>query len=217
MRPQSPRSGKNTERKTDAVVTTDTSMAEPAEISDEALIHAIAATSDREAFAELFGRYAGRVKGFLIKAGAAPDLAEEVAQEVMVIVWRKAAMFDGERASAATWIYTIARNRRIDLIRRARRPQPDPEDPAFRPEPEPDPASRVAAVARDQQVRAALADLSPDQLEVIEMSFFTGLSHGEIAQQIETPLGTVKSRLRLAFARLRGALGDEFAVELLDD
>lgn len=186
-------------------------------MSDEALVRAIAGAADRAAFAELFGRYAGRVKGFMIKAGAPPDLAEEVAQEVMVTVWRKAGTFDGERASAATWIYTIARNRRIDLIRRAKRPQPDPDDPTFVPEPEPDPAETMASVDRDTRVRAALEDLSTDQREVIELSFFAGLSHGEIAQEIDAPLGTVKSRLRLAFSKLRGALGEGFSGELRDD
>lgn len=207
----------DTENKADAVVTADSFTRDPGDLTDEALVAAIAGAADKAAFAELFGRYAGRVKGFLIKAGATPDVAEEVAQEVMVSVWRKAATFDGTRASAATWIYTIARNRRIDLLRRAARPQPDPADPAFEPDPEPDPAVQLAQQERDGQVRRALAELTEEQRAVIEMSFFAGLSHGEIAERIDLPLGTVKSRLRLAFGRLRGTLGDGFSGELRDD
>ena len=178
---------------------------------------AIAVHSDRSAFSELFRRYAGRIKGFLMKAGAPADLAEEVAQEVMVLVWRKSGQFDRSRASTATWIYTIARNRRIDLIRKQNRPGPDPQDPAFQNDPEPDAASTMAASERDHIVRDVLADLNTEQREVVELSFYSGLSHGEIAEQLALPLGTVKSRLRLALGRLRNALGEGFSGELQDD
>jgi len=185
--------------------------------SDEDLMAEIATVRDRSAFAELFRRFAGRIKAFLVRGGLSPEHAEEVAQEVMVAVWRKAETFDHERARAATWIYTIARNRRIDLVRRLARPQVDPNDPLFAPDPEPDTADRLAAVERDARVRAALAELSPEQRAVVELAFFGGFSHGEIAERLEAPLGTVKSRLRLSFARLRSALGDAFAMELADD
>lgn len=188
-----------------------------AEQADEALLTAIAVHADRAAFAELFQRFAGRVKGFLIRSGAAPEQAEEVAQEVMVTVWRKAASFDPARAGASTWIYTIARNRRIDFFRKETRPEPDPTDPAFQPEPEADPARKVAASERDAIVRAALDALNEDQREVVRLAFFAGLSHGEIAERLGAPLGTVKSRLRLAFVRLRGELGDAFSMELSDE
>ncbi len=185
--------------------------------SDDALLVRIASEQDRSAFAVLFGRYAGRIKAFLIKSGSPPEIAEDVAQDVMVTVWRKAASFDATKAGAATWIYTIARNRRIDLIRREKRPEPDPEDPIFRPEPEASPETALSATRRDEQVRAALAMLSGEQFEVVQLAFFAGLSHGEIAARLETPLGTVKSRLRLAFARLRSELGAGFAEELVGD
>lgn len=186
-------------------------------LTDDALVLRIATEADRAAFAELFRRFAGRIKSFLMKGGATPDLAEEIAQDVMVAVWRKAASFDGARATAATWIYTIARNRRIDLLRRERRPEPDPEDPLFRPEPPEDPATALAAADRDARVRQALATLSDEQREVVRLAFFSGLSHGEIADQLAAPLGTVKSRLRLSFKRLRDELGDAFAQELTRD
>ncbi len=189
----------------------------PAGQTDEALLAAVAGHADRAAFVELFRRFAGRIKAMLTRSGSAPEMAEEVAQEVMVLVWRKAASFDPEKASVATWIYAIARNRRIDLLRRAARPEPDPQDPLFRPEPEA-PAERVLAAAeRDLRVRQALSGLPPEQIEVVRLAFFAGLSHGEIAERLGAPLGTVKSRLRLSFARLRSSLGGDFSTELVDD
>lgn len=181
--------------------------------SDEALLAGVAAR-DRAAFAELFQRYAGKVKGFLIRSGFPASEADEAAQEVMLAVWRKAESFDPARAAGATWIYAIARNRRIDMLRR-RRPQPDPDDPLFAPDPEPDSYVAAAARDRDRAVRAALATLSREQIEVVRLAFYDGLSHGEIAAILDAPLGTVKSRIRLAMARLKGALGDGFAEELL--
>lgn len=185
--------------------------------SDEALVTAIAQNGDRTAFAALFGRFAGRVKGFLMKGGAAPDLAEELAQEVMITVWHKSASFDASKASVATWIYTIARNRRIDQIRRVQRQEPDPNDPHFHPDPDPGAENQMAEATRDAIVRQAIADLTPDQREVVELAFYAGLSHSEIAERVGAPLGTVKSRLRLSFTHLRGALGLGFSNELTND
>jgi RNA polymerase sigma-70 factor (ECF subfamily) len=185
-----------------------------AELADEALLARVAA-QDRDAFAELFRRWAGRVRAFLARSGFRGAEADEAAQEVMLAVWRRADSFDAVRAGAATWIFAIARNRRIDMLRR-RRPEPDPEDPLFRPDPEPPGEAAVAARDRDRAVAAALEALSADQREVVRLAFYDGLSHGEIAAMLDAPLGTVKSRLRLAMGRLRGVLGDGFAEELLD-
>lgn len=187
----------------------------PSEAADEALLCAVA-RRDRDAFAALFRRYAGRVKGFLIRSGFREGEADEAAQEVMLSVWRNAAAFDPARASGATWIYAIARNRRIDMLRR-RRPEPDPDDPMFQPDPEPTPDAAAAIAARDRALRDALEALAPEQMQVVRLAFFDGLSHAEIAAILDAPLGTVKSRLRLAMGRLRGALGDAFAEELFDD
>lgn len=175
------------------------------------------AMRDRDAFAALFARYAVRVKAFLISGGAAHDQADEAAQEVMITVWRRAELYDPAKAAVSTWIFTVARNRRIDMIRRARRPAPDPEDPLFQPAPEPDPADSAANADRDARVRAAIMGLGDDQREAVRLAFFAGLTQTEIAERLGAPLGTVKSRLRLAFARLRAALGEEFSQELLDD
>lgn len=188
----------------------------PGEATDEALLARVAAR-DRAAFATLFQRHAGRVKAFLLRSGGVSAAeADEAAQEVMLSVWRGAPGYDPHRAGGATWIYGIARNRRVDMARR-RRPAPDPNDPHFSPDPEPGAETRAAAADRDRAVRAALAELPPDQLEVVRLAFYDGLSHAEAAAALNQPLGTVKSRLRLAMARIRGALGPDFAEELFDD
>jgi RNA polymerase sigma-70 factor (ECF subfamily) len=172
---------------------------------DAQLLLAVAAR-DRSAFIELFGRYGGRIKGLMIRQGSSPQDADEIAQEVMVSIWRRAATFDPERAGAATWIFAIARNRRIDMIRKTRRPAPDPEDPLFQPDPEPDGLETLTAAEREVQVRAVIRTLPEEQRRILMAAFYDGLSHGEIAERFGLPLGTVKSRIRLAFRSLRGSL-----------
>lgn len=98
---------------------------------------AIAERRDKEAFKILFAHFAPRVKAYLLKNGAPPTTAEDLAQETMVAVWRKAALYDPSKATAATWIFTIARNQRIDAIRREKRPEIDPNDPALSIDPAP--------------------------------------------------------------------------------
>ncbi len=182
--------------------------------SDAELLARLAAADDRAAFAEIFARYAGRIRAFLLRGGAHPDVVEEATQDVFVSVWRRAATYEPAKAGVSTWIYAIARNRRIDLIRRQARPAPDPNDPLFQPDAPEDPARAAASADRDARVREALEALSKDQLEAVRLTFYAGLTQAEIAQATGAPLGTVKSRLRLAFARLREALGDDFSVEL---
>ncbi|MEM7499267.1 MAG: sigma-70 family RNA polymerase sigma factor [Pseudomonadota bacterium] len=194
----------------------DGTVASVGEATDQALLALIAETASREAFAELFERYAGRVKAFLMRSGAAHHEAEEGAQEVMVTLWRRAQQFDPEKAAVSTWLFTIARNKRIDMMRRQRRPEPDANDPLFAPDPAESAEVSFAGEARDRRVRRALTSLSEDQLAVVRLAFFAGLSQSEIADRLGTPLGTVKSRLRLSFRRLRETLGEEFQMELYD-
>ena len=148
------------------------------------------------------------MKSYLLKLGARPELAEELAQETLLTVWRKAAYFDPERAGAATWIFTIARNLRIDALRRERHPEALQNAPELLPD-EGQPADAIiVALQRLNRVREALGDLSADQVEVVRLSFFEEKPHSEISEDLGLPLGTVKSRLRLAMARLRTRLED---------
>lgn len=170
------------------------------------LVERIAARGDRAAFATLFEHYAPRVKGYLARLGLEPGRAEELSQEVMVAVWRKAASFDRRKATVSTWVYRIARNRRIDLFRRDKTAALDPADPQLSPEPAPPPDAGVEAAQREAQVAAALADLPAEQREMVRAAFYEDLSHSEIAERFGLALGTVKSRLRLAFDKLRSRL-----------
>lgn len=162
---------------------------------------AIRDKQDRAAFSELFAHFAPRVKSFLMRSGASPEMAEECAQDVMATLWRKAAQFDPARASVSTWIFTIARNRRIDILRKERRPEP--EDLPWGPEAEPDQEDTLALQQDTDRLGLALASLPEKQRTVIEKAYFGDLSHGEIAEQTGLPLGTIKSRIRLALERLR--------------
>lgn len=174
------------------------------------LTAAIAERHDRDAFTRLFDHFAPRVKSFLMRMGTEEEAAEEITQEVMLTLWRKAALFDPEKSSLSTWLFRIARNRRIDQIRRARSDGIDADDPTLMPEPEPPADAIFSARAREERVRDALTTLPEEQLVLIESAFFRGLSHSQIAEQTGLPLGTVKSRIRLAFERLRRSFeGDE--------
>jgi RNA polymerase sigma-70 factor (ECF subfamily) len=180
--------------------------AEPARLN--ALVVAVGHAGDRAAFKDLFDHFAPRVKGYLMRLGAGNALAEDLAQEAMLAVWRKAAQFDPEKASASTWIFTIARNLRIDSVRRERRPELDAADPALHPEGE-RPADDVVDWAQaEDRLHAAMAGLPREQSQIIELSFLAEKPHSLIASELGLPLGTVKSRIRLAMARLRLALGD---------
>jgi RNA polymerase sigma-70 factor, ECF subfamily len=172
------------------------------------LILAIAARGDRAAFAALFARFAPRLKAYLLRLGLDHATAEEQAQEVLLIVWHKAAQFDPARATAAAWIFTIARNLRIDAARRAQRVPPAP-DPVDEPAPEPSADAILAAEDRGSRVRAALAALPAEQADVVRLAFFDDRPHAAIERALGIPLGTVKSRLRLAMSRLRGLLDDD--------
>jgi RNA polymerase sigma-70 factor (ECF subfamily) len=171
-------------------------------------IRAIAERQDRAAFASLFEFYAPRIKAMLTRLGAAADAAEDLAQETLLTVWRKAAYFDPARASAAAWIFTIARNLRIDRLRSDNRAKLYAPYEMVEPEGPQNPDSALNAAERDTRVRAALKQLSQEQVRVVQLSFFEGRAHGDIATLLDLPLGTVKSRVRLAMARLRNLLGD---------
>lgn len=167
-------------------------------------VQAIRDNEDTAAFAALFSHFAPRVKAFLIKSGASPEMAEECTQDVMATLWRKAGQFDPAKASVATWIFTIARNRRIDILRKERRPEP--EDLPWGPEAEPDQADALALAEDTQTLGQALTTLPAKQRILIEKAYFDDLSHSQIAAETGLPLGTIKSRIRLALERLRHAM-----------
>ncbi len=164
-------------------------------------IQAVGTTRDKAAFAELFAHFAPRIKSFLMRGGTAPDIAEECAQDTMVTVWRKSHLFDASKASASTWIFTIARNRHIDMIRRAKRPEPS--DLPWGPEQDPDQADVIGLQQETDQLGRAMAELPEKQRVLIEKAYLGELTHSQIAEQTGLPLGTIKSRIRLALDRLR--------------
>lgn len=168
------------------------------------LVCRVAQERDRTAFATLFKHFAPRVKAYLLKSGLTAAAAEELTQEVMLSLWRKAAQFDPARAGAASWIFAIARNARIDYARRQRNLPPPPEEEELGPSAE----TAALAAERDQRVGAALKTLSQDQQIILSLSFFSDLPHAAIADRLNLPLGTVKSRIRLGLARLRLLLGE---------
>lgn len=183
--------------------------AEPPADPWTAALVAVGRTRDRDAFAGLFAHFAPRVKAYMVRLGVPAAKAEDLAQETMLAVWRKAALFDPAKAEAATWVFTIARNLRIDALRRERHPEVSDEELADREDESPRADALVASGQRARRLRAALKDLTPEQAEVVTLSFFADLAHAAIAERLGLPLGTVKSRLRLAMGKIRRALGDD--------
>lgn len=173
------------------------------------MLLAVASDRDEAAFAALFSHYGPRIKAFLMRTGTDAAIAEELTQEAMVSVWRKAVQFDPSRAGASAWVYAIARNLRIDMLRRERRPELDPNDPALVPEPEESADRKVGRLQDEEKLRQAMADLPDDQAQVVRLSFYEDKPHAAIADELGLPLGTVKSRLRLAFRRIRKVVGEE--------
>ncbi|MCR9268878.1 MAG: sigma-70 family RNA polymerase sigma factor [Henriciella sp.] len=169
-------------------------------------VEQIASARSRPAFAEVFEYFAPRLKSYLMRLGSDPSAAEEIMQEVMLNVWRKAEQYDRRQASVSTWIFRIARNRRIDSLRRNNKPELDAEDPMLQPVEAEQPDITVNRAQIEVKVREVIETLPEEQLVLLKAAFYEGLSHSEIAKTYGLPLGTVKSRIRLAFMRLRGSL-----------
>ncbi|SDZ03407.1 RNA polymerase sigma-70 factor, ECF subfamily [Jannaschia faecimaris] len=168
------------------------------------LLVAVGAERDTDAFEALFRYYAPRVKAYLMRTGLTAAMAEDCMQDVMVTLWRKAHLYDPTRAAVSTWLFTIARNRKIDLIRRAQRSEP--EDLPWGPEPEPDQADALGMLQESDRLAMAVAELPPKQRDLVERAYFGDATHSEIAAATGLPLGTIKSRIRLAIDRLRHSL-----------
>ncbi|MEM9054888.1 MAG: sigma-70 family RNA polymerase sigma factor [Pseudomonadota bacterium] len=169
-------------------------------------VQQIARARSRSAFAEIFEYFAPRLKSYLVRLGSDTNSAEEIIQEVMLNVWRKADQYDQRQASVSTWIFRIARNRRIDSHRRMNKPELDAEDPMLQPAKIEEPDITVNRAQVETVVRRQLETLPEDQLILLKAAFYEGLSHSQIAKKFGLPLGTVKSRIRIAFQRLKGQL-----------
>lgn len=167
------------------------------------LIAKIARREDRPAFIEIYTHFAPRVKSFLIGKGLQPAAADDVLQEVMLSVWQKSHLYDPTKSAVNTWIFTIARNKYIDRLRREQHHTSKPDEPDLRPADIPDSAVEASLAERKNGVHAALTKLPPEQRDVIVLSFMKGLAHGEIAARLDLPLGTVKSRIRATLKHLR--------------
>lgn len=193
----------------DAITRYDSRGRKPAGVISMAeFLRRIAERKDVEAFKKLFEMYSPRVKSYMMRQGADSNTAEELAQETLLTVWRKAALYSLEKGSATTWIYTIARNLRIDRLRKEMTwvELPGGRDEEASGDPLPDDA--VAEGEMRARMQRALANLPADQHEVVALSYVEGLSHSEIADRLSLPLGTVKSRMRLAYLKIREAVED---------
>ena len=172
------------------------------------LLTAVGTDRDGEAFTALFDHFTPRLQAQMVRGGLAPFVAADVTQDVMETIWCKAHLFDRRKSGAATWVFRIAHNRRIDVGRRSREHPLAPEDFCDIP----DPADRcddcIDAAQREECIHAALDTLPDEQYALVQLAFFEGLSHSSIAERTKLPLGTVKSRLRIAFLRLRRILQD---------
>jgi RNA polymerase sigma-70 factor (ECF subfamily) len=184
---------------------------EPAQGTGEQLadyIKAVAVNRDRGSFDHLFRLMAPRIKAYCLKRGSNAAAAEEMAQETMIQVWRRAAQFDPTKASATTWIFSIARNKRIDHFRKEQRPAITAED-LLQGMPDPVGADEKMEISEVEEILTEnMQDLSDEQADVIHKAFFEDKTHQVIARELDLPLGTVKSRIRLALQKLRISMAE---------
>jgi len=173
------------------------------------LVVDIAERQDRDAFQALYDFYAPRVKSFTMRSGLNEHMAEEIAQEALLTVWRKAEKYNPTIASVSTWIFTIARNKKIDRLRKDSRPLPDANDPTFLGEGEASPETTAWHSINAQKVHAALRELPDEQAQVLTLAFIEENPHGAISETLGIPLGTVKSRIRLGLEKLKTHLADQ--------
>ncbi len=170
------------------------------------LLLRVGSDRDRSAFKKLYEHFAPRLKSFLLRIGSDMSAAEEICQESMIMVWRRAETFNPDSAGASTWIFTIARNKRIDKLRKDNRPLPDLNDPSFFQIPVDKSDDILQRVEEEKKIKNALKNLPPEQAKLILSAYYEEKSHRKIADETNLPLGTVKSRIRLAINRLRTQL-----------
>ncbi len=173
------------------------------------LLVAVGKNKDTAAFGVLFETLAPRVRGFISRRTGDRGTLEDVVQETFVNIWRKAHLYDPDKSAAATWIYAIARNVHIDLLRKTARYVVDATDPAFVADSAASPYQEFTHARESERLRDALSQLPAEQRDVLFLAFFSEKAHSEIAEELRLPLGTVKSRIRLALHRLRQDFGDK--------
>lgn len=170
------------------------------------LITRVAQNRDRQAFGQLFDHFAPRLKSFMMRKNTSAELAEDLVQEAMIAVWTKAALYEPSKGSVTTWVFTIARNLRIDRIRRdVHMPTTelgDYDEPSEAPEGE----ELLGRKQEDGLVARALQAIPEEQRQILVLSFVEEMPQSEIATKLSIPLGTVKSRMRLAYGHLRRIL-----------
>ena len=170
------------------------------------LLHRVAQSRDQQAFSELFDHFAPRVKSFMMRKGSNAEQAEDLAQEAMILVWSKAALFTAERGSVSTWIFTIARNLRIDRLRREKSQLYTDLEDFDAPDERQGAEESLGRLEEDNHVSKALSQIPADQRDLLILSFVEDVTQSEIAKRLNIPLGTVKSRMRLGYQRLRKLL-----------
>jgi RNA polymerase sigma-70 factor (ECF subfamily) len=166
---------------------------------------------ERPSFESIFVEYAPRVRAYCLRHGLNRSVADEIAQEVMISVWNNSDRFDPDKGGMSTWVFAIARNRLIDSVRRTRRPEPDPDDPCWvgdRQSQEPTPERATVELSRARTLHVALQRLPAEQRRVLEALYFDGQSMSELATSAGIPLGTIKTRARLALKALRQHVGE---------
>jgi len=185
--------------------------AAPKPSNEEAVgwLRAIAVEGSRDAFERLYGQFAPRIKSYMIRQGADAATADDLAQETMVQIWRKAKQYDPAKAAPGAWIYRVARNLQIDRLRRRKLHEVELTAEADRPDEGSGGHERSVERPDADKLRELVATLPDEQLDVVRLAFFEGLSHSEIGERLSIPLGTVKSRMRLAFGKLRAAMGEQ--------
>ncbi|MDA9659313.1 sigma-70 family RNA polymerase sigma factor [Alphaproteobacteria bacterium] len=177
----------------------------------------VAESQDIGSFKQIFDYFSPRLKSFLMRSGAEEAIAEEIIQETMTIIWTKADYYDPKMASPSTWIYTIARNKKIDILRKSRKAILEDIDTAILPPVESKADENIEHEQKFEMIAQYLDDLPEDQLNLLKMNFFEEKSHGEISEITKIPLGTVKSRIRLALEKIRGKLEKDGTMANLND
>ena len=163
----------------------------------------VAENQDKEAFATIFKHFSPRLKSYFMKAGAADNQAEEIIQEVMISVWTKASSYNKEKSSVSTWLYTIARNKRIDKIRKEKRHYLLESDEGLEIPIDSTQEEEIMSTQLSKRMDDYIKNLPSEQAKLLKLSYFHEKTHTDISNELNIPLGTVKSRIRLALSKIR--------------